>query len=263
MRDAIAGDLHGVPVTIAGLPGEPGCCSAAPGETPAAFVARQAALHEAVWVIAPETGGLLLALCQAVPPTRWLGSSAEALAVASSKGRTVARLAAAGVPVPREGLDRQGRWVLKPDDGAGAVATRVQPGPLLAVPPGLRAEPWVEGEPMSLSVQVRRHDALLLSVNRQQVTVAGDGDVLVDAPQPAVWRETDPRWPGLQRLARQVVAAVPGLRGFVGIDFVWHPEAGPVVIEVNPRATSALVGLSAALGRPVARAIVQGWADER
>ena len=45
---------------------------------------------------------------------------------------------------------------------------------------------------------------------------------------------------------------MPGLRGFVGIDLVWHEERGPVVIEVNPRVTCAYVGLSAALGRNLA-----------
>lgn len=263
MRAALVADLHGAPVTVAGLPGEPGTCSAAAGETPVAFVARQAALHDAVWAIAPETEGLLLALCGAVPKSRWLGCSAAAIAVAASKRRTRACLAAAGVPVPRTGLDAAGRWVCKPDDGAGAVATRVVPGPPAGVSPALHAEPWVDGAAMSLSLQVRRGQALLLSVNRQQVRVAADGSLHADLPQPAVWREDDARWPTLQRLAGDVVAALPGLQGFVGIDFVWHPAAGPVVIEVNPRATSALVGLSAALGRPVARQIVQDWADDR
>lgn len=263
MRAAIVADLHGTAVTVAGLPGEPGCVAAAPGESPAAFVARQAALHDAVWVTAPETGGLLHTLCTAVPPARWIGCDAAAIALASSKRRTRAGLAAASVPVPHAGLDAAGRWVEKPDDGAGAVATRVLSGPPAALPPGQHAEPWVEGEAMSLSVQVTAaRGAELLSVNRLQVQLDADGTVLCDWPQPAVWRADDARWPLLQRLAAQVAAAMPGLRGFVGIDFVWHPTAGPVVIEVNPRATSALVGLSAALGRPVAREIVQGWADD-
>ncbi|TCG09440.1 hypothetical protein BZM27_05710 [Paraburkholderia steynii] len=46
--------------------------------------------------------------------------------------------------------------------------------------------------------------------------------------------------------------SLPGLRGFAGIDVVWHPARGPVVIEVNPRATVAYAGLSARLGRNLA-----------
>lgn len=263
MREALVADLQGPALSVAGLPGEAGCCTALPGESALAFVARQALRHDAVWVVAPESEGLLLALCQAVPPARWIGCSAEAIAVASSKRRTRTLLAAQGVPVPREGLDRDGRWVVKPDDGAGAVDTRVVGGPPAAVAPDWHSEPWVEGEPMSLSLQVRRGGATLLAVNRQRIGIAADGAVGAEAPEPAVWRDDDARWPGLQRLAADVVRALPGLQGFVGIDFVWHPQAGPVVIEVNPRATSALVGLSAALQRRVARDIVQGWADDR
>jgi tyramine---L-glutamate ligase len=33
---------------------------------------------------------------------------------------------------------------------------------------------------------------------------------------------------------------------------VWHERCGPVVIEINPRVTSAYVGLSRALGRNLA-----------
>ena len=62
----------------------------------------------------------------------------------------------------------------------------------------------------------------------------------------------DPRGVRLHLLALEVVRALPGLNGFVGIDLVWHAERGPVVIEVNPRVTSAYVGLSAALGRNLA-----------
>jgi predicted ATP-grasp superfamily ATP-dependent carboligase len=58
-------------------------------------------------------------------------------------------------------------------------------------------------------------------------------------------------------LAQRVGAALPGLFGFVGIDVVWHPQRGPVVIEVNPRVTCAYVGLSAALGRNLAAELLQ------
>jgi predicted ATP-grasp superfamily ATP-dependent carboligase len=46
------------------------------------------------------------------------------------------------------------------------------------------------------------------------------------------------------------------LRGFVGIDVVWHPQRGPVVIEVNPRLTVAYAGLSAARGAGLTRALL-------
>ena len=62
----------------------------------------------------------------------------------------------------------------------------------------------------------------------------------------------DPRAAPLRALARKVAAALPGLRGYVGIDLVWNEREGPVVIEVNPRVTCAYAGLSAILRRNVA-----------
>jgi predicted ATP-grasp superfamily ATP-dependent carboligase len=62
----------------------------------------------------------------------------------------------------------------------------------------------------------------------------------------------DPRASALHALAAAVHRALPGLRGFVGIDVVWHARRGPVAIEVNPRVTSAYVGLSGTLRRNLA-----------
>ena len=66
----------------------------------------------------------------------------------------------------------------------------------------------------------------------------------------------DARAAPLRRIALDVVRALPGLRGFVGIDLVWHATRGPVVIEVNPRVTCAYVGLSAKLVRNLAADIL-------
>jgi predicted ATP-grasp superfamily ATP-dependent carboligase len=55
---------------------------------------------------------------------------------------------------------------------------------------------------------------------------------------------------------------VPGLRGYVGIDLVWHPQRGPVLIEINPRVTMAYVGLSAALDRNLAAAVITAHPHE-
>jgi len=60
----------------------------------------------------------------------------------------------------------------------------------------------------------------------------------------------------LGTLAQRVTQALPGLRGFVGIDVVWHPSRGPVVIEVNPRLTVAYAGLSEALGGNLSRRLL-------
>lgn len=266
MRDALAEPIRRLPgwqLQVAATEPGDGQVVPQPHESPEAFVRRQALQHDAVWVIAPETEGWLARLRAAVPAgVGWVGCTAEAIALASHKRATVQALAAAGVPVPRAGLDHAGRWVRKPDDGAGSVATTVHAGAMPPAPPGWHHEPWVEGEAMSLSLLCAAGSVELLSVNRLPVQLAPDGRVEVDLPVPGVMSAADARWPVLAALAQAVARAVPGLRGFVGVDLVWHVDAGPVVIEVNPRVTSAIVGLSAALGRPVVPAILQSFVDD-
>lgn len=235
---------------------------ALPGEAPQAFVSRQALRHDAVWLVAPETGGLLAELAAAVEPPRWLGCDPGAITLATSKRSTVEHLAAHGVATPLAYVDDPGvqRWVVKPDDGAGAVDSRVhddmaaaqddRDGRRGATPAWL--EPWVEGEALSVALLCGAGRATLLGVNRQHIEIGRDGALRFAGVEVDVMPAEDPRRAVLAGLADRVAAAIPGLSGFVGIDIVWHPQHGPVVIEINPRVTSAYVGLSASLGRNVA-----------
>ena len=286
MRDALAADLAVLgdyAVTVAGsksLPPPPGGLAldcAQPGETAADFVARSAVAHDLVWVVAPETGGLLAELQAVVAPPRWLGCSAAAIRLAGSKDATTARLHAAGIPTPRafEAAAWTGRWVVKPDDGAGALATRVHAGRAEAeVDRAGRAgetaviEPWVDGQALSLSLLCGGDGEVeLLSVNRQVTRLDAAGWLRVDGLALNVLGRADPRWPLLRATAERVAAAIDGLSGFVGVDLVWHAGSGPVVIEVNPRLTSAYIGLSAALKRNLAAAVLdahqESWTHAR
>lgn len=286
MRDALVADLReldGVRVTFASsrfetVDAAQSHCMAGHGESMTAFVARAAREHDYAWVIAPECDGLLLHLYDAVGAVRWLGCGKEAIRVASSKSATEACLAAHGIATTpalepgQAGEPRDGRWVVKPDDGAGGLDTFVfdrfadacaeyEVRAAAARNPVLQA--WVDGEPLSLSLICRDKGAELVSINRQQIGLSGadapgghprivefDG-VLVDQ----IDRHSDAGHT-LDTLAQRVAMAIPGLRGFVGIDVVWHPQRGPVVIEVNPRLTVAYAGLSAALGSNLAAALL-------
>jgi tyramine---L-glutamate ligase len=113
-------------------------------------------------------------------------------------------------------------------------------------------EPWVDGEPLSVSLLCGARRTEMLSVNRQHIAINPAGELSFEGVEVNAIPVDSERGQALARLVKQVVKAMPGLRGFVGIDIVWHPLCGPVVIEVNPRVTSAYVGLSAALGRNLA-----------
>jgi tyramine---L-glutamate ligase len=263
MRDAMVADLLEVPgcqVSAAtrsrapALPQGAAAVQAEAGESAAAFVARQAAAHDAVWLVAPETAGVLAQLQRAVPAERWLGCDAASIAVASSKRATTERLAAHGVATPLAfcGDASTQRWVTKPDDGAGAADAQVHADLSAArdhARDGLLVEPWVEGAAMSLSLLCKPGRFELLCVNRQQIAIDAQGCVSFEGV--SIDRNAS-IGSDFQDMAGVVVQAIPGLRGFVGIDLVWHDSRGPVVIEVNPRLTCAYVGLSAALGRNLA-----------
>ncbi len=278
MRDAIVADLtvlDGVEVGCAGggAPDPPAssrlqAVRQAPGESPENFLHRQTALHDLVWVVAPETGGLLAALRAVVADDQWLGCSADAIAIAGSKRATAKRLCAAGIdatspldlrdPPALEGGQRL--WIVKPDDGCGATGARRH-----SEFPSARAdyeqrqlrqedavlEPWVDGEPLSVSLLCSPGRSRLLTVNRQHIGCAASGllsfDGITRAPQ------SGERTQALAALGQRIQEALPGLCGFVGVDVTWHPQRGPVVIEINPRVTCAYEGLSGLLGRNLAQ----------
>jgi tyramine---L-glutamate ligase len=255
---------------------------AAPGQDATAFIAEQMAAHDLAWIVAPESDGLLARCQQIVGAARWLGCDAAAIRVASSKHHTLAALRSAGTTTPLDFEDAPdtARWVVKPDDGAGAVATLTfsdhaaacaNATQRRAAGEAVTLEPWVAGEAMSLSLMVcpggitctgvpSPANVDLLSVNRQDIALTADGHVRFKGVHVGDAHPTDPRLPALQRLAEQTVRALPGLRGFVGIDLVWHATCGPVAIEVNPRVSCAYVGQSRRLGRNLAAEMVTSHA---
>ena len=276
MRDAVvqdllaAGDLmvsvaagHRAPAVPAGA----SPVQAQAGTSAVDFVADQARLHDRVWVIAPETDGVLGRLQRAVGAERWLGCAADAIALASSKRATLVRAAQHGVLTPLEFASSRAsrRWVVKPDDGAGAVATRVH-DTLAAAHDDAESrrrrgesatlEAWVAGEPLSLSLLCSADRTELLSVNRQQLVVHADGELSFAGVHIAALPRDDARFATLNAWAQTLVGAIAGLCGFVGVDLVWHPQRGPVLIEINPRVTMAYVGLSAAIGCNLAQAVL-------
>ncbi len=195
MRDAIANDLlrlgdYRVSVATCDLaapvPGPATPVEPREGESAFDFVARQAEAHHLVWVVAPETDGLLARLQRGVDPARWLGCDGPAIALASGKRATLMRLADAGVTTPLAFAHAPEitRWVCKPDDGAGALGTRLHASPEAAwndwsqrsrAGSPMAIEPWVDGEALSLSLMCSARRTELLSINRQHLAIDGDG----------------------------------------------------------------------------------------
>lgn len=240
----------------------------APGEEALALYARGARAADAAWPIAPETNGVLERLaCETLALGKMLlGCRPEAVRLTASKRATALALRASGLPVvPTFGAgDRleplPGRWVVKPDDGAGCDGAllvddwHIAATHLAERTTNLVAQPWVDGPATSLSLLCCDGAARLLSVNLQHVRVVTAHPTLEGIAVNAI-PDNDGT---LARLGQRVASIIPGLWGYVGVDLVLA-EQGPLVLEINPRLTTSYCGLSAALGINPAALILNGF----
>lgn len=231
-------------------------------DTPGEFWPRWSELirsADAVWPIAPESGGILSRISElsADAGRCLLGSDPAAVRLTTSKFATAQHLSQFGVSTPptvllddRKSLEVGSAWVVKPDDGAGADNTWAFENSsaldlwISANPTaGMVLQPWVDGRPMSLSLLCRDGAAWLLTVNLQRIGLDGNRFHY----RGGIVGAFESRRARYEPIATAIAAAIPGLWGYVGVDFV-DDEPGPVVLDINPRLTTSYVGLSAAIG---------------
>jgi predicted ATP-grasp superfamily ATP-dependent carboligase len=226
---------------------------------------------DAVWLIAPETNRCLERLAARVQRSGkiLLGPGAAAVRIAADKSRLPRRLARAGIGHPETSVLAPGvnaqvaarrlgyPVVVKPSSGAGCRGVRLARhaqelavaidaahhangnGPLVI-------QRYVRGLAASVSLLADGHRAVPLAVNAQCVRARPafayrGGSTPLEHPIAAAAADA----------ATRACAAIPGLRGYVGVDMVLT-DGGPVVIEVNPRLTLAYLGVRAVLDENVA-----------
>lgn len=230
-----------------------------------AFWARLMGGADALWPVAPETGGVLARMSRLAGAKTLIGSDPETVAITASKRRTANLLAAHGInsvpTVPAlEFLPPAERgYVVKPDDGVGAEEAYVfESGEKLAeffAPRGdsvrFVAQPYLAGTAASISAVFCRGRAQVLSCNRQDIARA-NGAFRYCGFEVGALEELRP---ALTELAERIAAALPGLRGYAGIDLI-VAGADPVVLEINPRLTTSYAGLSESLGCNAAELIL-------
>jgi predicted ATP-grasp superfamily ATP-dependent carboligase len=224
---------------------------------------------DAVWPIAPETGGILERICRRVEAAgkALLASSGDGVGLAASKFATVKRLEKKGVPaIPTFALNASTSLefplVVKPDDGVGCEGARiVETGDEWEAwtaemddPTGYVVQPLVEGEPLSLSALFCRGKARLLSCNRQRIVRSRGGFSLRGCEVGAIRTGLA----AYEALADRLAEAMPELWGYVGVD-VLRCEQGLKVLEVNPRLTTSYAGLRQSLGVNPAALVLDLW----
>ena len=222
---------------------------------------------DAVWPVAPESAGILERASRHILDCDklLLGSHPDAVQVFASKYRTSRILRAAGIavvdtwriddPVP-EGA---GAWVAKPDDGAGCSETRIFADHAAARawiserdPAEYVIQPYIHGKPRSISIVCADSRVLLMSVDEQRMAVFDNQLHFMGSTVSGV-RDQQHQY---RALAEHVVAVVPGLWGYVGIDFIMSAD-GPVVLEVNPRVTISHAGMRQSVGHNPSQPLIE------
>lgn len=221
---------------------------------------------DAVWPIAPESDDVLATTVETIQAMNRvaIGSSIDAVKICSSKLHTIQILQARNIPVVETlalhtdiKLRGSGPWVVKPDDGAGCEGSLLVDNinqamhqlAVLARPTVI--QPYQPGPSMSLSLCIADGRARLLGVNQQRIALKS-GQFHLTA---CVVRASESRDKDYQLLADNIADALPGLNGYVGVDFILT-DSGPRVLEINPRLTTSYAGLSRACGLNVARLVL-------
>lgn len=231
---------------------------------------------DGVWLIAPETGHRLPRLAERVrrQGARLVGPGAAAIRRASDKGALTSLLAAArgrlvtpetrvigrgaalsewrataatlGYPVvvkPRFGAGSEGVALVR---GAAELERAAAAASVAAADNGAVVQRFIHGAPASVSVLAAGGRAMALGLNSQ--TIRGENSFTYAGG-------TTPFEHALASHAMDVavraVEAVVGLRGYVGVDLVLSDDDA-VVVEINPRLTTAYLGVRAAFEENIA-----------
>jgi predicted ATP-grasp superfamily ATP-dependent carboligase len=220
---------------------------------------------DAVIIIAPETNGLLQTLQQSVlnHGKQLLGCQPLATQVCTDKALCYQQLTANNITSPYtilasewlfNSFNSPSGFVVKPNDGAGCIDTlffaeRSALESWLTSPSQTNQQnviqPYIEGNALSLTVLSDQHASCLLAINQQYIKLAKGQfsfhgccvNGIVEA-QFSLLKATD--------LIQKIDHAIAGLWGFIGIDLIVTNDE-TYVVDINPRVTTAYVGLNESL----------------
>ncbi|MCZ7626603.1 MAG: hypothetical protein C3F12_02120 [Candidatus Methylomirabilota bacterium] len=236
---------------------------------------------DATFLIAPETDGRLEAITAIVERCGKLvvGSGTAGVKVAGNKMLTHRWLEEHGISTPETihlrpvddplSIDRRLSYpvVAKPIDGVGcdgvfiaqrpselertaATARQTTPGKDLLL------QHYIDGVHASVSLLTDGSRSVPLTLNHQEIR----GRSRLTYYGGCVPFEHPLRTLAFHRAA-EVVQAIPGLKGYVGIDLVLTDDDA-VVIEVNPRLTTSYVGLRKVLRQNLAALMLDAAAGK-
>ncbi len=230
--------------------------------------------HDMVWPIAPEHSDVLynVSLLVESKARRLLNSSSKAVALCGDKLQMWRLLKKKGIKtVNTLGLDRYRQefnypLVIKPKDGVGCINTYLvsnvkefsRINELVVDQSDYIVQPYIIGQPMSLSCLFHNGRAYLLCCNHQDISTEQGQFELIACEVNA----NSSNQQSYQRLIDQLAVDITGLWGYVGIDIIQSESGQLFVVEINPRLTTSYAGINSALGINVAN-IVLGLLDNK
>lgn len=229
---------------------------------------------DVAWIIAPEFEDLLftrtsLALESGVRVT---GSDVETIRFAADKWQLFQFLQAADIPTIETELAKSAsdcpRWfpcLIKHRYGAGGLGIeRFQR--LSDWQNGFSEQetdlsqcilqPWISGRALSAAVMIREGHREILPVGEQRICWESgfeyQGGVIPT-------RLEDDSRHSIRELLNRACDALPGLAGYVGFDILLPDEdpCSPLLVEINPRLTTAYVGYRQLTDQNLARLLVE------
>lgn len=225
------------------------------------------------WLIAPETEKCLERYAQIFSGSQsvFIGSKLEAIKLCSSKYSTNKALFENNINVVEtKKIDEiipesHTGWIVKPDDGAGAEGVQLIPDKkkldsfiITQCNNNVVIQPYIKGNHMSMSLLVYNEGVRLLGCNKQYVHIDEEGIKLEKIGVNECLSYKDE----MLSLAKEIVSTVSGLAGYIGVDLI-EENGELLVLEINPRLTTAYAGLAESLGYNVAAKILDTFISKK
>jgi predicted ATP-grasp superfamily ATP-dependent carboligase len=235
------------------------------------------ARHEYTLVIAPEFDDHLGHISQAVLDHggQLLGSAPDAIRLIADKWAMAKFWGVHGVAHPHTGVIDSAEpprfappWVIKPRHGAGSQATFLV-NKTAEWEPALHAarQEWprgdliwqtsIAGQAASIGLLIGPEQTIPLLPARQHLSQ--DGRLRYEGGSLPLAK---PLFGRVIRAAREAVAGIKGLAGYIGVDLVLGDD-GDCVIEINPRLTTSYLGLRQLCERNLAELMFRVVRGER
>ncbi len=180
-----------------------------------------------------------------------LGCPSRVARLCADKQETTEALLYNGIPAPRLVHEKGIKCVVKPRYGCGSEGIFISSGPVERE--GLICTEYIEGEHLSVSL-VGGNIMLPLTLNGQHIRKVEEKGVACFSYDGNEVNIEHPAKKEILDVARRA-GGMLGCRGLFGVDIVYGDR--PYVVDVNPRVTTALIGLSRVLEDSIADLIMK------